>query len=259
VVWLPEQAHVRANGDCFVADVVAEDSSRVRTGDVVLRCADPELVAEHRVAQARVHELQSRYRAQRQEDLAEAMVAAEELQAARKELADLERRVAELEIRAAADGNLVLRQPADLAERFFARGDTVGYVVPNRALTARAVVHQSDIDLVRNRLLGASVRVAGELEHTLSVASARVVPAGDTSVPSPALTQAGGGELANDPEQRDPSTTFVRTFEVEIQIEEPVAGLFGTRLFVRFDHGTASLGRQCYRLARRAFLELFDA
>ena len=46
VVWLPEQARIRAETDGFVTEVLAKDGQAVKPGDPLLVLSDPELVAE---------------------------------------------------------------------------------------------------------------------------------------------------------------------------------------------------------------------
>ena len=44
VVWLPEQARIRAGTDGFVTEVLAKDGQAVKPGDPILVLTDPDLV-----------------------------------------------------------------------------------------------------------------------------------------------------------------------------------------------------------------------
>jgi putative peptide zinc metalloprotease protein len=56
VVWLPENAIVRAGTDGFVRALLAEPGSTVRPGDALVESEEPTLVAERHILQARVDE-----------------------------------------------------------------------------------------------------------------------------------------------------------------------------------------------------------
>ena len=56
VVWLPEEAFVRAGAEGFIERVVAQPGTRVRRGDVLIECRDPVLATEVQVWAGRVRE-----------------------------------------------------------------------------------------------------------------------------------------------------------------------------------------------------------
>ena len=61
VIWLPEEALVRAGTEGFIDRVLAKDGAPVRRGDVLIVARDPELAAQIGTLSARVRELQARY------------------------------------------------------------------------------------------------------------------------------------------------------------------------------------------------------
>jgi putative peptide zinc metalloprotease protein len=54
VVWLPEQARIRAGTDGFVTEVLAKDGQAVKTGDPILVLSDPDLTMEQQRLQAAI-------------------------------------------------------------------------------------------------------------------------------------------------------------------------------------------------------------
>ena len=86
----------------------------------------------------------------------------------------------------------------------------------------------------------------------------REVPAGSHEIPSPVLGTKWGGQVAVDPADESGTRTLDRVFHIELELDQPVSRL-GGRTYVRFDHGTETLGRQSYRRLRQLFLRRFDA
>src|SRR6185437_14654005 len=54
VVWLQEEALVRAGANGFLGDVLVQPGAHVAKGDALFRCIDPQLEARRRVSEARV-------------------------------------------------------------------------------------------------------------------------------------------------------------------------------------------------------------
>ena len=175
--------------------------------------------------------------------------------------ADLERtrgRTEELTVRSPLGGTFVLPGATDLPGRFVRQGEVVGYVVQPPDLTARVVVSQDEIGLVRDRVEGAELMLAeyGAEGHPASVL--REVPGGTSTLPTPALGTQGGGDFAVDPRDPEGRRTLQRVFELEVALPAEVARAhLGTRVFVRLDHGTEPLGFQIYRSLRQLLLRQF--
>ena len=148
VVWIPEEAHVRAATDGFVEAVVATPGQQVAPGDVLIRCADPDLATEVRFLRARVGELEARRAAVRHEDPSEAAVLDEELRYTRERLERSRQRQAELGIRSRVAGTFVAPLAERLPGRYVRRGERLADVVDLEAVAVRAVVSQPHIHLV---------------------------------------------------------------------------------------------------------------
>jgi putative peptide zinc metalloprotease protein len=257
VIWVPEQAIVRAGADGFVSALLVRPGSRVKTGDPLIEAADPVLPLHIRVLVAQREELLVRYQAERVQSQVRAQITLEQLKAIDADLARAREKAAELIVRSPADGVFVVPAAQDLPERFVKHGEQIGYVLTSSAATARVLVPQQSVDLVRTRTEEVRVKLAEQLQDPLPARVRREVPAASDRLPSMALSQAGGGRVALDPragrEPRSLQTHF--EFELELPTARPVG--VGGRVYVRFEHGSETIAQQVYRAVRQLFLERF--
>ena len=198
VVWLPEQALLRAGADGFVSRVALDAGTRVAPGATVVEMIEPTLQARLVGQQARVEEAEARLDAAWARP-AEAGRLGEELQherAARDRLAD---EAARLTVRPAAAGVLMLDRAADLPGRFLRRGDIVGHVIGSHTPYAKVVVAQDEGDRVRSQTRRVEVKLPQALAQTLDGRLVRAVPKASRELPSAALGAAGGGTIVTDP------------------------------------------------------------
>ena len=260
VVWAPDESLVRAGADGFVDRVRATPTTSVKTGEVLIECRDPLLVANVRVLEAQLRELEVQYHdLVSQMDSVKAGIIKEEIDQTRGNLARARERQAALMIRSPGDGLFILPDAEDLPDRFLKQGDLVAYVLNKDRPTVRVVATQSDIDLVRQRHRGVKVRLASQVDRVIPALIKREVPGGIEKLPSTALGQGGGGEVPIDPRDKDGLKTFENLFQLDLQLREPVAHFcLGGRAYVRFDHGYSPLGFQLYRSLRQLLLRRFN-
>ena len=259
VVWIPDEAFVRAAQDGFVQEVVTKPGSRVRVGDVLVVCHDPELKAEERLLAARLQEVLSRIRQKVPEDLVKAQMLEEERRYFQESWRQTREKLGELVIRSRAEGTFVLVKAEDLPGRFVKKGELLGHVVELSTLTVRAVVEQTDIDLIRHETQQVDVRIAERLADTLPARMTRLVPAASEELPSPALGSEGGGVVPMDPRDPKGQKAMRRMFQADLQLPLDHGVLtVGGRVYVRFDHGWEPLAFQWYRDVRQLFLSRFN-
>jgi putative peptide zinc metalloprotease protein len=259
VVWIPDEAYVRAGTDGFIDRVVARPGTRVGPSDLLFECHDPFIEAEIRALEARVRELEARYVERRQESLVEAQVIMDELRVARGNLARERDRAGEGLIRSGTSGVFVLPRGRDLPGRFVQQGEVLGHVVDLDTISVRAVVPQDDFDLMRERLRATGVRLAERVSDVLPASIRRVVPAASERLPASALSTVGGGEIAVDPFAQDGLRALERMFEIELELPADVGIVnVGGRVYVRFDLGREPLLAQWYRRLRQLFLARFN-
>jgi putative peptide zinc metalloprotease protein len=129
-------------------------------------------------------------------------------------------------------------------------------VLPSGSRIVRTAIRQDDIDLIRSKLRGTSVKLSERLEQTIPARIIREVPAGGDALPSKALGGRGGGALAVDPRDAQGMKTLQRTFQFDLELPSDAAPAvaFGTRVHVRFDHHWEPVGRQLWRRVRQTLL-----
>jgi putative peptide zinc metalloprotease protein len=258
VVWLPDDAFIRSTARGFVARAAAQPGERVRPGHLLLEISDPLLETDVAVLEARLRELEARYRSELEDDWHASQLTLEALRYARRDLARAQERLAELEIRSGVEGTFVLPRAEDLPGRFVEKGELLASVVDLDTISVRAVVLQDDIDLVRRRTTGVRIRLAESLAETHGAEIRRIVPAASDRLPSAALGSAGGGRVPLDPRDGAGYRSVESHFEVELELQNalPLVNA-GGRVYVRFDHGAEPLGFQVYRRVRQLFLSRF--
>lgn len=259
VVSLPEQALVRANVDGFVERLSAQPGARVRQGEVLVVCRDPQLIRQNQALEHRLEELQTRYAALWLEDQRQAQVIKDEIAHVEERLAHARRRLDALAIRSQSDGILYVPQGENLVGRFVQQGAKLAYVLDFSALTVRVVVPQSDADLVRHRTRHIDVRLADRTDRTLAAKLVREVPAASEQLPSMALGSQGGGSVVVDPTDLQGTKALQKIFQFDLRLAPlPAIRTLGGRAYVRFDHGSEPLAQRWGRQLRQLFLGKLD-
>jgi putative peptide zinc metalloprotease protein len=259
VIWVPEEAIVRAGSNGFIQEIVARPGSRIAAGDVLVVADDLELRTEVRTLEWRLKGLEARYTALRLEDKVEAQVTADEISYVERALERARQREADLVVRSQVAGRFVVPVPEDLPGRYARKGEVLGYVVELETITVRAATTQDEIDLVRQRTEQVRVRPVERLSRVIPARLTRIVPTATERLPSSALGVEGGGGIAVDPRDREGATAIQKIFSLEIELEGDVHfDTVGERVYVRFDHGREALGRQWYRTLRQLFLSRFN-
>jgi putative peptide zinc metalloprotease protein len=258
VIWVPEDARLRAGADGFVERIVAQPGSRVRRGDLLIVCSDSQLTSRVKVLESQLDELDTRYMAQWLLDIRQAQIIKDEIAHVQERLARARERVAELVIHSRAEGVFEVPDAANLPGRFVRQGTALGYVLDLSALTARIVVPEAEVELVRQRTRRIELRLVDRPRRTFTTIIQREVPAASEKLPSSALGSEGGGTIAVDPLDKEGVKSIEKIFQFDLALPAS-AGIraFGGRVYVRFDHGWEPLGTRWYRQIRQLFLSRF--
>jgi putative peptide zinc metalloprotease protein len=256
VLWDAEQTVVRGGADGFVRRVAARPGSRVHRGDSLVESEDPLLPPRLKMIQAEKEAAEARYQAERVENVAASLITLEKVKALEVDLRRLEERARDLVVRAPADGIFALAAPESLPGRFLKQGEQFAHVIPEGRVTCRVLVTQQTVDLVRSGTRSVSARLAERPRDTIAARVLREVPLAMDRLPSLALSQLGGGEVALDP--RTGTAKALQThfeFEIELLTERPVGA--GGRVYLRFDHEPETIAAQVWRAAQQLYLKLF--
>ena len=256
VLWDAEQSVVRSGADGFVLRVAAQPGSRVRRGDPLVEADDPLLTPRLKIVRAEKEAAEARYQAERMENVAASLLTLEKLKSLEADLQRLEERTRDLVVRAPADGIFAMAAPENLPGRFLKQGEQVAHVIPEGRVTCRVLVTQEQVHLVRSGTRLVRARLAERPRETVEARVLREVPLAMDRLPSLALSQLGGGDVALDP--RTGTAKALQThFELEIELltERPAGA--GGRVYLRFDHQPETAGRQVWRAAQQLYLKLF--
>jgi putative peptide zinc metalloprotease protein len=261
VVWLPDEAHLRARTSGIVTRLVPDEGARIERGALVAQMEEPTVRARIAVLEWRVEEFRRRLTATQVLERRRTEIARLELKEAEAELARERERIARLTLTAPGTGTFVPALPGrEMEQLYVSEGDLLAYVLPDRPDMVRALVSQDDIALVRNRLRGVELKVAGDLSRTIPVSLVRAVPQATSSLPSGALSTASGGRFLADPSDPDGTTLLEQAFLFDLALPEGgIDARFGTRVYVRFDHGHEPAAFQAWRRVRQLFLRQFSA
>jgi putative peptide zinc metalloprotease protein len=259
VIWIPEQAYVRAGTEGFVEKMKTVPGSRVKTGDPLIECSDFLLPPQIRVLESQLGELKVQYDTQMLTDRVKAEITKEEMKQVTANLERARERIADLTVRSLMDGIFLSPMAQDLPGRFVRRGELLGYVVDRSMIAARVVVTQEDVDFVRQRTQGVKMQLPEKIGEAVSVVIRREVPAATDQLPSRTLSQQGGGEIPVDPQDAQGMKAFQKIFMFDLEIPEHEKFYHvGGRIYVRFDHGWEPLLWRWYRSARQVFLKRFN-
>ena len=258
VVWLPDQAILRAGGNGFFRRWLVVPGMKVKKSTPLYELEDDLLFTELSVATAKIRETQAKYDGEQFSDPTKAVVLYRQLQGEQEKQIQLEKRVANLIGYANTEGVFVAAQPQDMPGKYFKKGDLIGHVLERNALLARAVVPQDDIDLVRSRLVSIELRLSNWIAQSHRVNLARESAGGINELPSAALSLSGGGTIVTAPNDPDGLKTVERIFIVDLALPTTVSTVtFGERVHVRFDHGSEPIAWQGLRRLRQLFLSRF--
>jgi putative peptide zinc metalloprotease protein len=261
IVWLPDEAMVRAGGNGFVRAYLADFASRVERGSPLVQSHDPALEAQIAVAEGKVAELEAVYAAQFVANRAQAEIVRDQLTSEAASLDRLRERATQLIALAGTEGVFVAPRGLDMPGRYVRKGEVLGYVSEKGGRgvpIARVAVAQGDVDMVRLATDRVQVRLAQDLATPVEGRIVRQVPAGEDRLPSRALAPDGGGQIAVDPRDGQGTKALERIFQFDIELLGAVPlDLFGERVHVRFEHRWEPLAQQWYRGLRRVFLSHF--
>ncbi len=260
VVWLPEQALLRAGAPGFVSRFDVEPGSDVEAGTPLVHSVNGELEAQLKIGEARVAELEAVYSKYFVDDRPQAEVVRQQLQFERASLDRARERVAGLDVAAAGPGIFTVTEPNDMPGRFYHQGEVLGYLLGSVEPVVRVVVEQAEADGVAAAVQRVELRMAGQVDRIVPGNIVRRVPAASTEAPSRALVASGGGRLAADPRDPEGRKTLARIFEIDVKPLEALDAdlVYGQRVYVRFEMAPTPLATQAYRALRRLFLKHFD-
>jgi putative peptide zinc metalloprotease protein len=258
VVWLPEQARVRAETGGFVREVLAADGQYVKQGDVLLVLDDPELHAQEAAARAHAEALEIEYTRAMGVNTPMSQSIQEELLAKRAEVAEFQRRIASLRVTAKTDGKLSMPRPQDLPGKYIARGEVIAHVVSPEDISVKVAVPQADAGLISGSTEGVQVSLTDRRGEIVDARLTGGTPAATAILPTAALGDRAGGPVETDPSDKDGMRSLEPVFLFDVQVASTQLQRIGSRALVRFDHGARPVGVQWHRRLHQLLLKQFN-
>ena len=258
VVWLPEQARIRAATDGFVVEMLARDGQKVQLGDPILVLRDPDLMADQQRVRAIIDRLDVEHTRAMGVNAVEAKSIAEESAAKRVELAQLDKRVESLRVVSTDEGTLVMPRAQDLPGSYIAKGTVLAHVLRPELIRIKVAVPQEDAGLIRADTRDVRVKLAELPDSDLQARLTGEVPAATVRLPTAALGDHGGGSIVTDPSDKDGLTTLEPLFLFDLQLDAKTLERVGGKVSVRFDHGARPIAAQWQRRAQQLFLKQFN-
>ncbi len=257
VVWLPDEAIIRAESECEITVASVSPGQQVSVGQALFDCVDPELSPRVRELMALEDELDARLAGFALDDSSERSRLESERVVNQAALADMRHRIDAGSRVAAFDGLFDAPGTAALEGRALVRGDIAGYVVPSSLRTVRVAIAErvaGELDIGLRRV---EVRVGSEKQgptvHRTSIVAR--TPRASRDVPSAALSTAGGGEHRADP-QGDGRQVMEPVIDIELAWPSDAGPApIGAHVDVRFVHTPTPLGTRLIDVLRRAFDE----
>ncbi len=284
VVWPPEQAQLRIEVNGFIDSFAAADGQRVQAGDLIATLRDERLDVELASLAADAIDLEVAMFQAISADPEKVPALREKLAFSHAEAARNQDKRARLQVRAQADGVLVLPRQADHLGSYRKKGELLGYLLTDAPLTVRVALPQEQAELVRHHAdivahaavadAGAVAGLAAGTPATRELQGAMIgvrfaeegwrprhgrlrrdAGGAVTQLPSAALGQPGGGDIAVDPADKDGLTPQVPVVLLDVEVAQVRSARIGARAQVRFDHGSMSIARQTVRALQQLLLQ----
>ena len=259
VIWMPDEAQLRAEVDGFAGQLLLDLPATVKKDTVVIEIHDPLLNTKVEVLFARLKELNTKFRAEWNNDLIKAGTIKDEMIVVAKELKYARNKQQSMQIVSKKSGKLLIPDVEDLNGRFVHKGEVIGYVIDDAFPSVRVVVTQSDIGQLAKQLKAIEIRLANHPNQIIPATVIRWAPKATNHLPSAALATINGGIIAVDPSSQEELETLEKVFHIDLEFTptEQISEI-GQRVYVRFDHGTEPIARQWYRSLSQVFLRQFN-
>ncbi|NQT87599.1 hypothetical protein HQ560_12590 [bacterium] len=249
-----ERTAVRARWGGFVESIHVKDGQRVREGDLIVVCLNREV--EYDVVRAETGIRTSRVRLARfEKENHEAGAQAERarIEALTQTLATLRQRVASLRVTAPCDGLLIAPGIENVPGRFLKPGDPIAVVAQEPFSKIVVVMDQSgiaDVQALEGKKGYVRFSHDGATEYACQIA--KVFPQATYDIPSPGLTNLGGGPVILDPSAPDKDRTLLPWFRVELALPDDAPRVpLGATGSVQFTIATRPLFEQwSYKIRR---------
>lgn len=259
VLWLPDEARVKAESSGEVAQLLVADGDQVEQGQELLRLYNPVLVANLAAQQAHLREYDARYQQAWVDDRAQAQLLEQDINGIKAEIELLQARVISLVVRSPSNGIFRITRQYHLPGSFLKQGDELALIEKPDAVRVRAALLQEEVGLVRQATKEVSIRFASNPSHTIAGKIIQDIPVATQELPSQVLGAQGGGRLAVDASHPTGTRVKEKVFLLDLSLYDFVqSGRYGERAYVKFRHPAEPLAAQWYRAFQQLFIRHFS-
>lgn len=258
VVWIPENAQIRAESGGFISAFTARDGDIVAAGERLLVLSDPELLIEAARLRSETLRMETeQYRLMLTDPVAAADLG-EQLRRLASDLADVEDRIAGLEIRAGVAGRLSMPNQSDIEGSYVPKGRVMGHIVNNEPAIVRVAVDQGAAAIVSTDTRAITVRLSEAPGQTLDATLKSNIVGTSNRLPSAALADRSNGPHVVDPSDPEFRTSREPVFVFDLALPIAQGERIGGRAWVRFEHASVPLAVQVGRRLQQLFLRSFN-
>lgn len=258
VVWLDQDAIVRAGTEGFVAEVNTQTGTSAEAGGPVITMQDPVLENRITILESQLREAQLRLRAILLVDQVQAQLLRDRVTLIEDQLDSMRQRQRDLVVQARTNGVAVVPQGENLMGRLVRQGEVLAYVIGDEDMRLRVAIPQAQAEIVRNRTENVEIMFQDAIGTQIPARLVVEVPQSQDTIPSLALSTEAGGDIILDPSGRTALSTLQSVFQFEVATVDPLpVTRVGARALVKFDHGYEPIGYRFYRGLRQLFLRQF--
>ena len=231
----------------------------VTEGQVLCLFENRNLVREKDMIESKIKRLELEYRLARTKDLVQAQVISRQLKTLREDLLSSQEKLESLRLKAPQNGEWIIDDQVRKAGMYLQRGTEIGKVVDRRRCLIRAVVNQTQAQLINESPEDVQIRVKGRPGDLHFGKVLKTLPVGVETLPSVALGYSAGGEVQTRQDDQTGRKTSEKFFEVIIEPDRESHSqlLPGQVLVIRCALSEKSLGYQLWRAVKQEFLKRF--
>ncbi len=238
----------------MVASLGRPSGSRVAAGDTLLVLDNKELRLERAETEAALIEARLEFARALHLSQADCEPMEKRIVVYSQRLQRIEQQIAELTVRAQFDGNWVAPDADDFIGRWMPRGMKIGQLInPDRFYFVSAIVQREIGELFSQKPGPAAVRLCGQAQEDLTVASFTTIPMEQNQLPSSALGFLGGGDIEVSMTDSSGTRTTEPFYEVRAIVGKTREALLlhGRSGKIRFSLGHKPLAWQGWRKLRQ--------
>lgn len=257
VVWLPNENVIKSmeSGEIKTVNL---SQNQIQKNQILFKLENNELIEKFELQKLKVDEVDYKIRQASLEDVQLRAKLDAEKQGLMQQLHQYETKVNQLNVISPIAGHWFAKDHLELEQRFFNRGDIIGYVIDKQPQLIRSAIVQQDYELIQHRLKGIEIRFENHFDRIYTGAIVRSTPQTQKKLFAPALGSQAGGNITVDPSDQEGASALQNYFDLDIQLSKPMnSSVFGDVAYVRFNLGYSPLAAQWTRKLRQLFLEHF--